>query len=101
MTTSQSLPRTLLVMVAVAGLLAALILVSAPSPNGPELAAGGNHAQVSGADSANGPVAQGNGVFMGGALKHDTSRELRATPGDPVRALVEDEEEGDEAGGDE
>jgi Carboxypeptidase regulatory-like domain len=100
MTTSRSLPRTLLGMVAVAGLLAALILVSNPSPKGPEIAGGGDHAQVSAVDSANGPVAMGNGVFMGGALKHDTSKELRSIPGDPVRALPADGDEGDADGGD-
>jgi hypothetical protein len=99
MPTSRTLPRTLLVMVAVAGLLAALLLVSKQGSNGPEIAGGGGHAQVSAADSANGPVAMGNGVFMGGALKHDTSRELRSIPGDPVRALPADDEGGDDGGG--
>ncbi len=99
MTTTRSLPRTLLAMFAVAGLLAAAILAANQAPKGPELAAGGNHAQVSAADSANGPVAMGNGVFMGGALKHDTSKDLRSTPADPVRALEADDE-GDQDGGD-
>jgi hypothetical protein len=100
MTTTRSLPRTLLAMLAVAGLLAAAILVSNPGPSGPELAAGGDHAQVSGADSAHGPVAMGNGVFMGGALKNDKSANLRDTPPDPVKALEEDDEGDQDGGGD-
>jgi len=45
------------------GLVAALAIGVNPRQSGPELAASGaNHATVSAADSANGPVAMGNGV---------------------------------------
>ena len=92
MSMSMPMRRTLLVLIAVFALIAAVILVSQPNGNGPELAAGANHAQVSATDSANGPVAQGNGVLMGGAIKHDKSADLRSTPPQPVTALEEDDQ---------
>jgi len=100
MTTTLPMRRTLLAVIGALALIAALLLVSQPNGSGPELAAGGDHRQVSASDSANGPVAQGNGVLMGGALKHDKSPELRSIPADPVTALEEDANEGDEDGGD-
>ena len=100
MTTTLSTRRTLLAVVGVVALVATLLLVARAPSSGPELAAPGNHATVSAEDSANGPVAMGNGVFMGGALKHDTSRDLRSIPGDPVRALPADEEKDEDGEGD-
>src|SRR5258708_36348099 len=87
MTTSRSLPRNLIALFGVAALLATVILVSASGGKNPEILAGAAHAQVSAADSANGPVAMGNGVFMGGDQKHDKSPNLRDIPGDPAKAL--------------
>ncbi|HXI45835.1 MAG TPA: carboxypeptidase-like regulatory domain-containing protein [Candidatus Acidoferrales bacterium] len=82
-----------------AGLLVALVVGLNPKASGPQLAAPGNHATVSAADSANGPVAMGNGTFMGASLKHDKSAALRDIKPYPAHPLpAEDEgEDGDRA----
>ena len=83
-------------MLAGVGLVGALAVGMTPRNSGPELAApGSNHATVSPEDSQNGPVAMGNGVLMGAALKHDTSPRLRDIPAKPVRALPAKDEKGD------
>ena len=69
-------------MLAGVGLIGALAVGMTPRRSGPELAApGSNHATVSVEDSQNGPVAMGNGVLMGAALRHDTSKALRGVFG--------------------
>ncbi|MBI3750381.1 MAG: carboxypeptidase regulatory-like domain-containing protein [Chloroflexi bacterium] len=82
--------RVAIVAAGLAGLaLVGALLIGSPKGGGPQLAAPGNHATVSVADSANGPVAMGNGVFMGAALKHDASkplRELKQYPAHPIEA---------------
>ncbi len=96
--TRPSRPAVAAALIAGIGLVAA-VAISTPRRSGPELTAPGNHATVSAADSANGPVAMGNGVFMGGAIRHDTSRALRSIPGHPVRALPAGDGQGAEDGG--
>jgi hypothetical protein len=61
---------------------------------GPEVAAPGTHVSISPAASASGPVAAGNGVFVGTSLKNDRSPALRTIPPRPVRALPADEDQG-------
>ena len=79
--TERSRLALMLAIVGGLALIAALLLGSRPPNAGPELAApGANHAAISAADSANGPVAMGNGVFAGGSLKHDQSKTLRDMP---------------------
>lgn len=86
----------LIALLGVAALVATLLLVSRPpASNGPELAApGADHFAVSAEDSANGPVAAGNGVFIGAAQRFDHSKALRDYPAKPVRALPAEDEEG-------
>jgi hypothetical protein len=91
-------PRFAVVAAGVAGvaLVVALVIGLNPRGIGPLLAApGADHAAVSVADSANGPVAMGNGNSMGAALKHDTSRPLRELKQYPAHPLPAEDEEGD------
>jgi hypothetical protein len=94
---------TLTVVGAVAALVATILLTTNPGGSGgPELAApGANHYQVSAEDSANGPVAVGNGVFVGAAVRHDVSPHVRDLAPKPVRALPAGDEEGEGDGDDE
>jgi hypothetical protein len=72
-------------------LVATLVLTSGQGRNGPELAAPG-HYTVSAEASAQGPVAVGNGNFVGGSIRNDTSPALRSIPPHPVRAIPADDE---------
>jgi hypothetical protein len=94
--------RTWFVVVALAvfAIAATLILTgNAPGLDPSINAAGANHFSVTAEDSAKGPVAVGNGQFVGGAQKHDTTpKALRDMPAKPVRALPAEEEEEDEGG---
>jgi Carboxypeptidase regulatory-like domain len=77
-----------------AALLITMVLPSAQRPTSPQLAAPGNHFQVSAAQSADGPIAVGNGNSVGGALKHDTSKPLREMTQYPVVSLPADQDQG-------
>jgi hypothetical protein len=89
----------LAVAVAVLAVAATLILTNNGSTGGPEINAPGNHYSVSAEQSAGGPIAVGNGVLIGGDQKHDkTPAALRDMQAKPVRALPEDEDEGDQGG---
>lgn len=88
--------RAVVVAAGLAGLaLVGALLIGSPKGGGPALAAPGNHATVSVADSANGPVAMGNGVFMGAALKHDASKPLRELKQYPAHPIEVNGHEGD------
>jgi Carboxypeptidase regulatory-like domain len=94
-------PRSRLAVIAagLAGLALISVLVDAePQRSGPELAAPGSHATVSVEASAKGPVAMGNGVWMGASLRNDRSAALRQLKAYPVRALPADQGKGE--GGD-
>jgi hypothetical protein len=93
-------PLALLAAIAGAGaLIAALLLAGGNRGAGPELAApGANHYQVAAADTADGPIAVGNGNLVGAAQKHDRSPALRDMPTKPVRALPARDEEGEDEG---
>ncbi|HEX5240387.1 MAG TPA: hypothetical protein VFW20_05265, partial [Candidatus Limnocylindrales bacterium] len=94
MTAARRSPVLVLAAVAaIAALVAAVLLVNAPGGASPELAAPGNHLAISADQSKNGPIAMGNGVFAGGALKHDRSPDLRTIAPQPVRALPADEDQ--------
>ena len=78
-------------------LIAALVIGLNPRGAGPLLAApGADHASVSAEDSANGPVAMGNGNSMGAARKHDTSKPLRELKQYPAHPLPAKDGEGDQ-----
>jgi hypothetical protein len=84
--------RSWTILAAVLGGLAivATLLISAPRSGGPKLDAPGDHYSVSAADSANGPVSVGKGVFVGADQHHDRSPALRTIKPQPVRALPAD-----------
>jgi hypothetical protein len=94
--------RFILVAAALAGsgLILALAIGLNPQRGGPALAAPDNHATVSVADSAKGPVAMGNGVLMGADLKHDKSAPLRQLQQYPAHPLPQDDENDGEVGPD-
>jgi hypothetical protein len=86
--------------VAIVAIVATLILANDVARSGPKInAPGANHYPVSAEQSADGPVAVGNGVRIGGAQRHDkTPSALRDMPAKPVRALpAEDEDEDGES----
>jgi hypothetical protein len=73
--------------------IAATLLITTPRSSGPKLDAPGDHYSVSAADSANGPVSVGKGVFVGADQHHDRSPVLRTIKPQPVRALPADEDQ--------